>query len=234
MTRLRRPLDRLARLDDNGGRVHFEAHVTPDFRRAVVFAVIALAALVAGHRVGRIDAEGTRAQVAAWGCALVVLVFGILCSRSAAAETDRIITARSTQAVGSSLRLIVLLTGYLITLAAVLDLLALPVDYFAGGTVAALVFGIAAQQVLGNVFAGLVLLFARPYVPGERVRVYSGALGGPHEGVVAAVGLMYTTVAGDAGPINIPNSALLASAVGPLPEIDDDVDGGTEPDIRPS
>ena len=130
------------------------------------------------------------------------------------------------------MRLIVLLSGYLVTLAAVLDLLALPVDYFAGGTVAALVIGIAAQQVLGNVFAGLVLLFARPYVPGERVRVYSGALGGPHEGVVTAVGLMYTTLAGGEGPINIPNSALLGAAVGPLPE--NGADDETEPDIRPS
>ena len=161
-----------------------------------------------------------------------MLVFGILCSRAAADETERIITARSTPAVGSALRLIVLLTGYVITLAAVLDLLALPVNYFAGGTVAALVIGIAAQQVLGNVFAGLVLLFARPYVPGERVRVHSGALGGPHEGLVTSVGLMYTTVVGDDGPINIPNSALLASAVGPLPE--PETEDEAEPDIRPS
>lgn len=230
MTRLRRPFDPP---DGSSVRRQLESRVTPDFRRAVVFALIALAGLVAGHRVGRIDAHGERAQFASWGCAVVVLVFGVLCSRSAANETDRITTARSTQAVGSALRLIVLLTGYLITLAAVLDLLALPVDYFAGGTVAALVIGIAAQQVLGNVFAGLVLLFARPYVPGERVRVHSGALGGPHEGVVSAVGLMYTTVAGDEGPINIPNSALLAAAVSPSPEIDDDGEED-EDDIRPS
>ncbi len=228
MKRLRRPLGPSG---GNGSRHHFEAHVTPDFRRAVVFGVVALAGLVVGHRVGRIDAASQREQIAAWVCALVVLVFGILCSRAAADETDRIITSRSTQAVGSSVRLIVLLTGYVIALAAVLDLLALPVNYFAGGTVAALVIGIAAQQVLGNVFAGLVLLFARPYVPGERVRVHSGAMGGPHEGVVISVGLMYTTVVGDDGPINMPNSALLASAVGPLPEPEDDDD---EPDIRPS
>ncbi len=229
---MKRPRRPFGPSDGDGSRHHFEAHVTPDFRRAVVFGVVALAGLVAGHRVGRIDAAGQREQIAAWLCAVVVLVFGVLCSRSAADETDRIITSRSTQAVGSSVRLIVLLTGYVIALAAVLDLLALPVNYFAGGTVAALVIGIAAQQVLGNVFAGLVLLFARPYVPGERVRVHSGALGGPHEGLVTSVGLMYTTVVGDEGPIHMPNSALLASAVGPLPEPAEDDDA--EPDIRPS
>jgi small-conductance mechanosensitive channel len=229
MKRLGRPF---GSSDGISSRHHFDAHVTPDFRRAVVFGLVALAALVAGHRVGRIDAEGERDQIVAWACALAVLVFGILCSRAAAGETERIMTARSTQAVGSGLRLIVLLAGYLVTLAAVLDLLALPVDYFAGGTVAALVIGIAAQQVLGNVFAGLVLLFARPYVPGERVRVHSGAMGGPHEGLVTSVGLVYTTILGDEGPINMPNSALLASAVGPLPEAD--TDDEVEPDIRPS
>jgi small-conductance mechanosensitive channel len=229
MKRLGRPF---GSSDGNSARHHFDAHVTPDFRRAVVFGLVALAALVAGHRVGRIDAEGERDQIVAWACALAVLVFGILCSRAAAGETERIMTARSTPAVGSGLRLIVLLAGYLVTLAAVLDLLALPVDYFAGGTVAALVIGIAAQQVLGNVFAGLVLLFARPYVPGERVRVHSGAMGGPHEGLVTSVGLVYTTILGDEGPINMPNSALLASAVGPLPETD--TDDEVEPDIRPS
>ncbi len=199
-----------------------ESHVTADFRRTVVFGLVALAALVGGERFGRIDAHGRHAQIGAWVCAFLVVVFGVLTSRSAAAETERIIAARATGATASGIRLIVLLTGYVITLFAVLDLLALPVNYFTGGTVAALIIGIAAQQVLGNVFAGLVLLFARPYVPGERVRVFSGALGGPHEGVVTGVGLLYTTVERDDGVINIPNSALLASAVGPGPAEEDD------------
>ena len=111
-----------------------------------------------------------------------------------------------------------LLTGYVITLAAVLDLLALPVHYFVGGTVIAVVLGVAAQQVLGNLFAGLVLLFARPYKPGQYIRIRSGALGGLHEGTVTTLGLLYTTIASPDGDINIPSSALLAAAVGPVPE----------------
>ena len=46
-----------------------------------------------------------------------------------------------------------------------------------GGAITGVVVGIAAQQTLGNFFAGLVLLFARPYVPGQRVPVTSGAMG---------------------------------------------------------
>jgi small-conductance mechanosensitive channel len=230
MRRLRRSRERS---DEPGGRRRFDPLVTPDFRRAVIFSVLALAALIGGERFGRIDAQGLHAKLGAWACALLVVVLGILASRAGADETERIIAARASSATGSSVRLIVLLTGYVITLFAVLDLLALPVNYFTGGTVAALVIGIAAQQVLGNVFAGLVLLFARPYVPGERVRVHSGALGGPHEGIVTAVGLLYTTVQRDDGVINIPNSALLASAVGPAPAVDTDEDE-EDPDIRPS
>jgi small-conductance mechanosensitive channel len=67
------------------------------------------------------------------------------------------------------------------------------------------------------VFAGLVLLFARPYTPGEKVRIRSGALGGTLDGTVTSVGLLYTTLSTEDGVLNIPNGALLAAAVGPLP-----------------
>jgi small-conductance mechanosensitive channel len=69
--------------------------------------------------------------------------------------------------------------------------------------------------VLSNLFAGLVLLFARPYVPGQQVRVFSGAIGGPHYGTIVSAGLLYTVLDTAEGPLNIPNSALLGSAVGP-------------------
>jgi small-conductance mechanosensitive channel len=51
-------------------------------------------------------------------------------------------------------------------------------------------------------------------VPGQRVRVVGGAVGA-QEGVVTSVGLVYTTLATDDGPLNIPNSALLGAAIGP-------------------
>jgi len=66
-------------------------------------------------------------------------------------------------------------------------------------------------------FAGLVLLFTRPYVAGERIVVRSGAVNGPLTGTVVGVGLLYTTLAMEDGPTNIPNSALVAAAVGPAP-----------------
>jgi small-conductance mechanosensitive channel len=97
-------------------------------------------------------------------------------------------------------------------------LFALPVgNLLVGGAVIGMILGIAAQQSLSNVFADLVLLFARPYIPGEEIRIRSGALGGTLDGTVTSVGLLYTTLSTQDGVLNIPNGGLLAAAVGPLP-----------------
>lgn len=194
-----------------------EARVRADFRRPALFGAVALAGLVTGHQVGGLQAGNTRARLIVYGCAVAVAVFGVSAARSTGNQVARLLAVRGGASPAASLRIAVLLTGYVITLAAVLDLLALPVHYFVGGTVIAVVLGVAAQQVLGNLFAGLVLLFARPYKPGEYIRIRSGALGGPHEGTVTMLGLLYTTIASTDGDINIPNSALLAAAVGPVP-----------------
>ncbi|MEA2207376.1 MAG: MscS family rane protein, partial [Blastocatellia bacterium] len=94
-----------------------------------------------------------------------------------------------------------------------------------GGAVTGVIVGIAAQQTLGNVFAGLVLLFARPYVPGQRVKFRSGAMGGPFDGVIVTAGLMYTIIDTDEGLVSMPNSGLLAAAIGPYDGQPEEVDG---------
>src|SRR5689334_3161204 len=88
----------------------------------------------------------------------------------------------------------------------------------AGSAFTAVVLGLAAQQTLGNLIAGLVLLSARPFRVGERVRLYAGAVGGAHEGVVSSLGLLYTTLARGDDQIKIPNNAVLGAAVVPLRE----------------
>ena len=57
-----------------------------------------------------------------------------------------------------------------------------------------MIVGLAAQQTLGNGFAGMVLLSARPFRVGERVRLQAGAVGGTVEGIVSSLGLLYTTL----------------------------------------
>lgn len=82
-----------------------------------------------------------------------------------------------------------------------------------GGAAATVILGLAAQQTLGNVFAGTVLLSARPFRVGDRVRLQGGPLAGQIEGTVGSLGLLYTTFVTEDGPTMVPNSVVLNVAV---------------------
>jgi small conductance mechanosensitive channel len=88
----------------------------------------------------------------------------------------------------------------------------------AGSAFTAVILGLAAQQTLGNLFAGMVLLSARPFRVGELVRLQAGAVGGQLEGVVSSLGLLYTTLARGEDRIMVPNNVVLAAVVVPLRE----------------
>ncbi len=89
-----------------------------------------------------------------------------------------------------------------------------------GGAFTAVIFGLAAQQTLGNLIAGTVLLSARPFRVGERVRLQGGPLAGQVEGIVSSLGLLYTTFATGEDSIMVPNSVVLNVAILPLREPD--------------
>src|SRR4051794_11253282 len=87
-----------------------------------------------------------------------------------------------------------------------------------GGGFTAVVVGLSAQQVLGNMLAGLVLITNRPFRVGERVKLQGGGLAGQIEGVVGQLGLFYTTLVSGADRILVPNGVLIQCAVTPLRE----------------
>ena len=87
-----------------------------------------------------------------------------------------------------------------------------------GGAFTAVIFGLAAQQTLGNVIAGTVLLSARPFRVGDVVRLQGGPLAGQLEGTVSSLGLLYTTLAKGDDSVMVPNSVVLNTAVAPLRE----------------
>jgi small conductance mechanosensitive channel len=104
-----------------------------------------------------------------------------------------------------------------------------------GGAFTAVVVGLAAQQTLGNLIAGMVLLSARPFRVGVRVRLQAGALGGTLEGIVSSLGLLYTTLARGDDRIMIPNTQVLSAVVVPVVEPDRiDVKVRVGAGIRPS
>jgi small-conductance mechanosensitive channel len=104
-----------------------------------------------------------------------------------------------------------------------------------GGAVTAVVLGLAAQQTVGNLFAGTVLLSARPFRVGERIQLQGGAIAGQIEGVVSSLGLLYTTLASGDDRIMIPNSVVLNMAITPLREPDSvQLKARLPGDVRPS
>jgi len=119
--------------------------------------------------------------------------------------------------VGFLLRLVTMLAAVLVALRiAGLG----PRTLALGGAFTAVVVGLAAQQTLGNLFAGMVLLSARPFRVGERVKLQGGGLAGTVEGVVSSLGLLYTTLASGDDSIMVPNSVVLNVAIVPLREPD--------------
>jgi small conductance mechanosensitive channel len=64
----------------------------------------------------------------------------------------------------------------------------------------------------------MVLLSARPFQVGMRVRLQAGQLAGSIDGVVSSLGLLYTTLAHGQDKIMIPNSIVLSSVVVPVLE----------------
>jgi small-conductance mechanosensitive channel len=114
------------------------------------------------------------------------------------------------------IRFAVLLAGGLATIIITLQLFNVAVTQLVvGGALTGVLVGIAAQQSLANVFAGIVLLLARPFQVGDQVGIRSGALSGLIEGRVSEVSVTYVRLETENGPVHLPNSQVLAAAVGP-------------------
>jgi small-conductance mechanosensitive channel len=147
--------------------------------------------------------------------AKVLAFIGLIAVRSAADDLARHVLFRNGQAARAAVRMVLTILGYLIVLVVALSLLGVSFEHFLlGGTIAGIVIGIAAQQSLGNMFAGLVLMFARPFHVGEHVRIRSGSLAGEFDGVITEMSLTYVSLDTADGPLKVPNSGVLAAAVG--------------------
>jgi small-conductance mechanosensitive channel len=112
-------------------------------------------------------------------------------------------------------RYTIVLAGSILILIVTLDLLQIAVGSLVlGGAVTTILLGIAAQQSLGNLFAGIVLLLSRPFAVGDSVEIRSGALGGPLQGTVTEIGITYVRLDTPDGVLHLPNSQILAAGVG--------------------
>jgi small conductance mechanosensitive channel len=167
---------------------------------------------------------------------LVLLVLGWWTARGIGRAAAPTFFRRMDPAMSGTIGFLIRFSSLAIVLFLALSVAGLdPRTLAVGGAFTAVIFGLAAQQTLGNLIAGMVLLSARPFRVGERVRLQAGAVGGSTEGVVSSLGLLYTTLARGEDRIMIPNNVVLGAAVMPLREPDSvDVKVRLSTGVRPS
>ena len=187
--------------------------------------IAVLIPLLIGVVVGKqLAVENLHKHQAAWltivtiAAAVAVLVLGWMLSRDIAHLTPTFFK-RMDPATAGTVEFVIRFASVAATVAGALYIAGVdPATLALGGAFTAVVLGLAAQQTLGNLFAGMVLLTAHPFRLGERIRLQAGAVGGTTEGVVSSLGLMYTTLARGEDRIMIPNNVVLAAVVVPLRE----------------
>ena len=184
----------------------------------ILSGIIAVAALIIGSVYGNVHASTLNPKIIAWACAAGLVVFGILATTRLSLALGHLVARQSVPAAEGAVRFISSAVGYLIVLFGTFGVLDVSVQrLLVGAGLAGVVLGIAAQQSLGNIFAGLVLIMARPFGVGDHIRIRSGALGGMFDAWVQEMSLTYVTVQTDDGQFKIPNTAMLAAGVGPVP-----------------
>ncbi len=204
-----------------------ELIIRPKFRRAIAAAVVFVGAAAVTVALGGVHAthpvigpNGARTTGAydshrfgSWIGIVVCFLAGVAMVRLIANETARLARLRGSPSAANSLRVVVQIIGYLVVIVVILGLLAVRVQsVLLSGAIGSVVIGLAAQQSLGNAFAGIVLLVSRPFVVGDYITFRSGGLGGQYDGEVTGITLMFTTLETTDGPINFPNSAVLGAA----------------------
>jgi small-conductance mechanosensitive channel len=196
----------------------------PKFRRAIVSGLVFVAAAVMGayddgvkatHKVNGIPVADQTHRLIALVAIGVCLVAGVLTVQLVGNELARLARHRGSPAAASAIRLGVQIIGYLAILVTVLGLFAVKIEsVLLSGAIVSVVLGLAAQQSLGNAFAGVVLLVSRPFRVGDYITLRAGALGGQYDGRVTAISLMFTMMQTADGPISFPNAAVLSAATG--------------------
>jgi small-conductance mechanosensitive channel len=185
----------------------------------VLIPLIAAVAVVYSYRADLVGRD--LAPVVRWATVLAMLALGWTFARSIGRSLGPMLFRRLDPATAGTVGFLIRLVTIAITALVALRIAGLSTrSLTVGGAFTAVIVGLAAQQTLGNLFAGLVLLSARPFRVGERVRLQGGGLAGNIEGVVSQLGLLYTVFADGEDEIMVPNNVVLAVAVIPLREPD--------------
>jgi small conductance mechanosensitive channel len=169
-------------------------------------------------------------------CVIALVILGWAFAMNLGRAVGPVLLKRLEPGTAGTVGFLIRLATLMITVLAALRLAGLqPRTLAVGGAITAVILGLAAQQTVGNLIAGTVLLSARPFRVGDRIRVHAGGVAGTVEGTVSSLGLLYTTLAHRADRIMVPNNVVLSAAVVPLREPDGvDLRARVESHVRPS
>ena len=117
--------------------------------------------------------------------------------------------ARRSNQTAKSIRSLIRILGSLIITAIIISFLSQnPALAAAIGTITAVVIGFAAQNVIGNLIAGMYLTITRPFKIDDRITVLGNS------GKVIDIGLLYSGLLMDSGDtVLVPNTLLITSSI---------------------
>jgi Mechanosensitive ion channel len=188
---------------------------------ALIFAICAAAASGWAHNRFQHFLGDTEVpwQILAIGLAIAFCAFASIATLDLSSKAQAVLEPSAGPSHAAIVRYALMLVGAVTTLIITLGLLGIPIGQLVlGGALTSVFVGIAAQQSLSNVFAGIVLMLAHPFRVGDGIRLQAGALGGQVSGTIVEVGITYVRVASSTGVLSIPNSQVLNCIIGPLPE----------------
>jgi small-conductance mechanosensitive channel len=159
--------------------------------------------------------------------AVAILVVGYFAARLFGSAIRTYLQYIGNLTHGTAVRFLVNIVVAMVVVAALLHVFNVSLsNLLLSSAFAGIVIGLAAQTVLANVFAGLLIILSTPFRVGDRIGIISASYGAlapsyPHEltyptysGTVRAIGLSYTDMRLDNGRIaKIPNQVLLTALV---------------------
>jgi hypothetical protein len=186
---------------------------------ALILAICAAAASGWAHKhvlLGFLSPKDIPYQILAIGLAVAFCALASVATLDLASKARAVLEPSAGPSHAAIVRYALLLVGAVTTL---IITLGIPIEQLVlGGALTSVFVGIAAQQSLSNVFAGIVLMLAHPFRIGDGIRLQAGALGGQVSGTIVEVGITYVRISSSTGVLSIPNSQVLNCIIGPLPE----------------
>jgi hypothetical protein len=147
--------------------------------------------------------------------ACAALGVGVALVRALSAAVSASMSAYIGVARGKAVGTLTSILLYIALVVAVLSQTKLDLSGIAiSGAVTGVIVGIAAQAAFSNAIAGIVILFARPYQPGQFITARAAAFGGiDYSGEVIDISLFYSKLINGQQEIRVPNGSMLASVV---------------------